>query len=631
VSPSDEATLVKQAVDIVDVIGQFVPLRRSGNRHLGLCPFHQEKTPSFQVDAENQFYYCFGCGSGGDVLSFVMKHQNLSFGEALSYLADRYHIDLPEKEHSHGVSGAVTEEARKEREQLSKVLQLAADFFYSQLHHSETGKVARDYIRQRALPDAVVETERLGYAPAQWDGLLKHLKGLGVDAEAGITAGLLARGGKDKDRVYDRFRNRLIFPITNERGQIVAFGGRSLAAETQDEPKYLNSPETPVYHKGRMLYQLARAREACRQVRQVVLVEGYMDLLSFHAHELYRVVATLGTALTTQQVRLLSRVADEVVMAYDGDDAGEKAMLRGLPLFLQEEVPVVCVRFPDGMDPDDFLKTRGLAAFEALVQHGEDLGTYAIRKALDGWDGTTNGKGKVLSELQPLFDSVRQPLLKAEYLRLISDRLSLSEKVIQSQLEHGKHHAGSTGYGGYAGSTTRQAGHAAKAPGPSRRAVASRISRTESLEEKILRMMVKYPDLIEDVRASDAITYFQEPRLKAIAEVLAHIPCPSPGVTLAASVYDALQDLELKELFTRFLLESADICEARVQLHDWLGALLEREIKQKRMELRAPLRQAEHEGNSEQVRQLLLQIQNLCSAKKRVKILPENVQGERNR
>ncbi len=216
-----------------------------------------------------------------------------------------------------------------------------------------------------------------------------------------MKAGLLARSSRDQGRCYDRFRNRLIFPIRDERSRVVAFGGRILGSETQDEPKYLNSPENPVFHKGRMLYQFARAREACRQVRQVLLVEGYMDLLAFHAQGFYRVVATLGTALTSHQVRLLSRHVDEVVFAYDGDEAGERAMLRALPLFLQEELAVSCIRFPEQMDPDDFLRTKGLAAFEDLVQRREDLGAYAIRKALETWDGTMTGKTKVLGELQP--------------------------------------------------------------------------------------------------------------------------------------------------------------------------------------------------------------------------------------
>ena len=231
---------------------------------------------------------------------------------------------------------------------------------------------------------------------------------------------------------------RLIFPIRDERGAIVAFGGRILSQDEKNEPKYLNSPETPVYHKGRMLYQYAVAREACRKVRQVLLVEGYMDLLAFHAQGFYRVAATLGTALTSQQVRLLSRMCDEVVLAYDGDDAGERAMLRALPLFLSEELSVSCIRFPDGLDPDDFLKKFGLAELERLIEHREELGAYAVRKAVSSWDGSSAGRVQIFSELQPIFQTVRQPLLKSEYLRIIADRFSITEEVAEAQLLHEK-------------------------------------------------------------------------------------------------------------------------------------------------------------------------------------------------
>jgi len=417
---SDAATLVKEAADIVDVVGQVVKLRRVGNRYLGLCPFHQEKTPSFQVDAENQLYYCFGCGSGGDILSFVMKSQNIAFGEALQSLAERYHVHLPEEEPSHA-----QREAKREADGLYLVLEAANQFFTGQLHHSPAGELARRTIEQRGLPARVVEEQRLGYAPNRWDGLLQHLRQSGLDPQLGVKAGLLVISAGE--RLYDRFRHRLIFPITNDRGKVVAFGGRSLDGS---DPKYLNSPETALYHKGRMLYNLGRAREACRQTRQVVLVEGYMDLLAFHCQGFYRVVATLGTALTAQQVRLLARLADEVVLLYDADAAGERAMIRALPLFLQERLAVTCPKLPAGMDPDDFLKAEGLEGLDRILRDRQDLGQVAVEQILAGWDGTTAGKTTIIDELQPLLDAVQQPVLYDEYLRLAGGRLALSAAVI---------------------------------------------------------------------------------------------------------------------------------------------------------------------------------------------------------
>ena len=603
---SDIATLVKQAVDIVEVVGQVVPLRRAGSRHVGLCPFHHEKTPSFYVDSNSQLYHCFGCGAGGDVLSFVMKHQNLPFADAIQQLADRYHINLPKKDSRDPQASKLAEAARDEQEQIYKVITLAADFFYRQLQDAQIGKPAREYLFKRALPPTLAETERLGYALPQWDGLVKHFQDRRVDPSLGVKAGLLSRSSRDQGRFYDRFRNRLMFPIRDERGRVVAFGGRILAGESGDEPKYLNSPEHPVFQKGRMLYQLARAREACRQVRQVVLVEGYMDLLAFHAQDFYRVAATLGTALTPHQVRLLSRHFEEVVLAYDGDEAGERAMRRALPLFLQEELAVSCIRFPERMDPDDFLRNEGLAAFEGLLQRREDLGAYAIRKTLETWDGTVTGKARVLAELQPIYQNARQPVLKSEYRRLIADRLSLSERVIQDQLQHEKRLS----------SRPRPA-----APPPAPRTFAH----LHSLEENILRVMIQHPDLIGKVTESRALDCFQETVLKSIAEVLTQSPYPPEGAFNPHLVYDRLPDPDLKECFTRLLLDPYDLSEACLQMQDWLDAVRKRDRRQRHCDLREALRQAEQRGDQAQIRELLAEIQGLNFSKKKTADSRDNV------
>ncbi len=605
VNSSDLATLVKQSVDIIDVIGQVVPLRRTGNRHVGLCPFHQEKTPSFAVDSNNQFYHCFGCGSGGDVLSFVMKYQNLPFMDAVRYLAERYHIALPQMDLERGVSPGALEAARREKEELYAVLHASGDFFRKQLHHSESGRSAREYLLKRGLPQRVVEEEGLGYAPPGWDGLVSHLRKSGTDLELGVKAGLFARSPRDGTRFYDRFRNRLMFPIKDDRGRIVGFGGRILASDARDEPKYLNSPETLVYQKGRMLYQLFRAREACRDLRQVVLVEGYMDLLAFHVHEYYRVVATLGTALTPQQVRLLKRMADEVILAYDADEAGNKAMIRALPLFLQEEMPVSCVHFPKGMDPDDFLRAEGLAGFEHLVRQRQELGTFAMRRILDGWDGSVSGKAGIIAELKPLFEATRQPVLRAEYLRLVSDRLSLSEETVEQQL----------GYGARRPFKWSSGRH---------RTCASREEGTPSLEESIVRLMIKYPELIETVDSSGALEFFRELPLKAIAAALIEALDEKPVGLVPRTAYDALSDDETRGLYTQFMLDTAEIHEPRIHMEDWLEALLGRKTRWECFDLQEALRRAENAGDVREVKCILARIQELGSMRKKGRAASEN-------
>jgi len=604
VTDSGIATLVKQAVDIVEVIGRAVHLRRSGNRHVGLCPFHQEKTPSFQVDADNQLYYCFGCGTGGDVLNFVMKHQNLTFTDAVKYLSDRYNIQLPQKDHA--VRGDLLLASQEERRRILEAIECSADFFYTQLHIAPEGRTAREYIAGRGLPEEVVESQRLGYAPARWDGLFEHLKKKGVEPALAVKAGLLSQSSNDPSKFFDRFRNRLIFPIRDERGTIVAFGGRILSKDEQNEPKYLNSPETPVYHKGRMLYQYAVAREACRQVRQVLLVEGYMDLLAFHAKGFHRVAATLGTALTSQQVRLLSRMCDEVVLAYDGDDAGERAILRALPLFLQEELSVSCIRFPEGLDPDDFLKRFGLPELERLIKQRDELGAYTIRKAVSTWDGSSAGRTQVFSELQPIFQRVRQPLLKAEYLRIIADRFSITEEVAEAQLLHEKR--------GRPDSGRRQSGSFNSRKQPE----------IMPPEEGIVRIMIKYPALRACVRESGALVCFVESRLSTLAGVLCQAGFCSVEESSSFSIYDMLREPDLQELYSRYVLEDYGLDEPEMQLRDWLGALPKKIEKMRMNELRQALLEAESKGDRTQRTNILVEIRNRC-AKTNVGDFPDNV------
>jgi DNA primase len=545
------------------------------------------------VDADNQLYYCFGCGTGGDVLSFVMKHQNLTFADALKYLSDRYNIPLPQRDRA--VPDDMLLAWQQERKKILAAVDCSAEFFYRQLHIAREGRLAREYIAKRGLPKEVVESQKLGYAPAGGDQLFSHLKDSGFDPELAVKAGLLSRSSNDPSKFFDRFRNRLIFPIKDERGAIVAFGGRILSQDEENEPKYLNSPETPLYHKGRMLYQYAVARQACSKARQALLVEGYMDLLAFHAQGFYRVTATLGTALTSQQVRLLSRMCDEVVLAYDGDDAGEKAMLRALPLFLSEELSASCIRFPDGLDPDDFLKKYGLAELERLIEHREELGAYAVRKAVSSWDGSSAAKVQIFSELRrDIFQNVRQPLLESDYIKIIADRFSVSERVVREQLSHEKRGR----------------------PEPVRTSPGQigdrRQPEIKSPEEGVIRLMISYPDLVECVRESDVLCCFEESKLAAMADLLCKAGFCSAEEYDSSSVYELLRESDLDELYTRYRLEQYKIEQPKVQLQDWLAALAQKRMAKKKMKkLLQSLREAETKGDRDQVTNLLMEIRNL--------------------
>lgn len=590
---SDAVTRIKQAVDILDLIGGVVSLRRLGTRYVGLCPFHREKTPSFQVDVAQGLFYCFGCGAGGDVITFAMRHWNLTFPEAIKALADRYHVPLPEN-----IPGS----SKKKRELLStlaQVLEIARDFFAHRLQHPEQGRVAREYIAARGLPSEVVQEQRLGYAPPGWNHLLRHLQLKGIDPALAVRSGLVVQS--EKGTFYDRFRHRLIFPITAPDGSLVAFGGRSLDGT---EPKYLNSPETDLYHKGRTLYQYATAMEACRTSRQVIVVEGYMDLLAFHARGFRRVVATLGTALTPHQVRLLQRLADEVVLVYDGDASGQKAMLRALPLFLRQGLAASCLTLPFGMDPDDYLKAHGLEAFTALLPTRRELLHFAVDAVASTWNGSSQDKVRVVKECADLVSDVQDPVLREDMARLLGTRLFLSENAVLRHFSH-----------------TAENASAQRVSPRSRTALApSTTLQVPSAEETILRLIVQYPTLAELARDLGVLEYLEPSSEATVLEALLRQSTIATQEGFSpASV--TLPDEPSQSLWARLMMEKnenpLDENAARLLLEERIHSLHIRHQRKKLEEIRAALIHADLSGDPLARKKLLEAYQTLCAAHRR--------------
>lgn len=385
---------VKEQADIVQIIGEHVDLKRSGVRYLGNCPFHQEKTPSFSVHPGQQFYYCFGCGASGDVFSFMMNYHNMEFPDALKSLAQRYQIALPEKKRS-----AREIEQKQQRDAMFAVNMQAARLFRRYLLESPEADKARLYLKQRGIGEQLQEKYLLGYAPATekqgWNFLGSRLEAEAV--KPAVETGLLAK--KEKGGTYDRFRDRIIFPILDRKGRVAGFGGRILG---NDNPKYLNSPESLVYDKGRMLFGLYHQRDAIRTSRQAVLVEGNFDLLSLLAHGLETVVAPLGTALTKQQIRLLKPLVDEVVLLFDGDAAGLKAAERVVTLFLAEQVSARVAILPEQHDPDTFVRENGLRSLKEKIEQAETLPEFVLQRLVDHHGLTLDGKMRIVEDLRPL-------------------------------------------------------------------------------------------------------------------------------------------------------------------------------------------------------------------------------------
>lgn len=399
---------LKSSVDIVRTIGEYVRLKRLGStgRYLGLCPFHNEKTPSFNVSADKQFYKCFGCGKGGDVFSFVMEIEGLGFYEALKLLAERNSIPMPKER-------IADDPESRRRASLQELNELAARHFRDQLYASP-GETARAYLNKRGVGQKLAEEFALGYSDSQ-NGLVKLFEREGIPADLWEPSGLILKRN-DGPGYFDRFRHRLMFPITNESGKVIAFGGRSLG---DDQPKYLNSPETPIYRKSHILYNLHRAREGARKSGRFVLVEGYMDVIGVHATGIREVVASCGTALRPEQIASMKRHADHVIVNFDPDTAGANATERSVSLLLEENLHLRVCSLPGGLDPDEFAKEHGADAYREALERSPNYFYWLAARARERFD-TRNAEGR-LEAFRFLMPSILKLPGKLERLAVVND------------------------------------------------------------------------------------------------------------------------------------------------------------------------------------------------------------------
>ena len=419
----DAVQRVKDAAQIVDIIGECVSLKRAGSNMKGLCPFHGEKTPSFMVNPARQSFHCFGCGEGGDVLSFMMKYYNLTFPETIKQLAQRYQITLPEQQ--------FTSEDKKKAEKRQKLFdanERATRVYHEYLLNNPDAAPAREYLNKREIPQEKIIDFKLGYAPESWDFLSNKVSKSSITQAEAEEAGLLVR--KDGGRFYDRFRDRVLFPIFELTGRVVGFGGRILG---EGEPKYLNTPETLIFDKSRMLFGLFQNRDAIRKARQAVVVEGNFDLLALVSFGLENVVAPLGTALTQPQIRLLKGYADEVILLFDGDEAGIKAAMRSVPLFLAEQVAARVALLPAMHDPDTYIRAHGREGLEKFIVDALPILEFAFEHLKDKHGVSMTGKGKILEELEPLIHaSGSSPFQQSVLISEFSNKLGLDpEQVMQ--------------------------------------------------------------------------------------------------------------------------------------------------------------------------------------------------------
>lgn len=410
---------IKEENDIVDIISESVRLKKAGRSFSGLCPFHNEKSPSFSVSQEKQIYKCFGCGESGNVITFVMKNKNMNFIDAVKYLADRANILLEDEKRVNPIA--------KKKELLYKVNVEAGRFFFSNLR---SNKMAMEYFLNRGIRQETIKRFGLGYAKDSWNSLLFHLRKLGFSENILLEAGLVLTSEKTGNK-YDRFRNRVMFPVFDYRGKVIGFGGRVL---DDSKPKYLNSPETLVFQKGTNLYGLNFAIKSNMKERYFIIVEGYMDLISLHQHGITNVVASLGTALTVNQARLLKRYADKVIISYDADVAGQTATMRGLEILKDVGFDVRVLSIPQGKDPDEYVRSNGRDAFMKLINEAEGLVEYRIKKAGENINfKDSNDLVKYGKKVTEILAKVN-PIEKDIYIKKISENTGIREQALYDLL-----------------------------------------------------------------------------------------------------------------------------------------------------------------------------------------------------
>ncbi len=418
------ADRVKQQADIVRVVGEYVRLKKSGQNFTGLCPFHNEKTPSFAVHPVKQIYHCFGCGVGGDVFSFVMEMDKITFPEAVRAVAEKCGIAVPAPRER-------TPEERRENQVRASLVELhreAAVFFTQQLNNTPEGRAAKAYLLDRGLDSEAMARFGLGFAPSGGEALLRAFAKKYPDKVLEVS-GLFSRD--QNGRLFDRFRRRVMFPIANESGKIVAFGGRALG---DDLPKYLNSPETPIYTKSNVLYHLDRAKEALRQRDFAVLVEGYMDAIAVARAGVSNVVASCGTSLTEPQVKLLSRFTRRIIVNYDPDAAGQAATERSLAILLEQGAEVRVLALPGGKDPDSFIRAEGSAAYTKLLNEAPPYVDYLISRARKMDMSTAEGKLRAVNFLLPYVQRIPDRILRSEWATRIAQQLRIEEPVLRESM-----------------------------------------------------------------------------------------------------------------------------------------------------------------------------------------------------
>lgn len=587
--PDDQIEQVRSVANIVEVVSAHVPLTRKGQNHWGLCPFHSEKSASFTVHEQKQIFHCFGCGEGGNVFSFVMKMEGASFPEAVNQLAERYGIPLTVTD------GKLSAQKKSERERVSRVNDMAQTFFARQMQRAQADGVqtpneVATYLQRRGLDEEAVQAFELGWAPDEWQALSGHLQEQGVSRDDLLLSGVAVKGQR-AGGLYDRFRGRLMFPIRDAAGVVVGFGGRVLGT---GEPKYLNSPETPLYHKGRVLYGLHRARAGGKRPERICVVEGYMDVIACHRHGIDWAVAPLGTALTEDHARLLTRFTDRVDLVFDGDAAGKSAAYKAINVLAGTGLEVWVVSLPKGEDPDSVAQREGSEQLARRLNAGKPMLDFLLDAAVDGTAGMpVERRLKAAEPLMSVLERITDPLRKGHYLARLAEALGIHEGEFRRAFARRQ------------GARRNRTASAPSAPEP--------VQPLPYGEDMLLHLLcqgqVEAKWLFERVSPGS----FTAPAARQVAELLEH---KTQGGARAETILDGLQDApEAMALVTRWLntdvtvegepMECAQAC---------ISDLMRREQREVSHRLLHEIRKAEADGDTGRLMALLRQKEALAKA-----------------
>lgn len=595
--PEEVISDIKNATDIVRVVSETVQLKKTGSNFAGLCPFHSEKTPSFTVSPIKQIYYCFGCGAGGSVFNFVMKRDGLSFPEAVRALGSRCGIEVPERPMS-----AEEKEKIGVREKIFLANRLAADFF-SQTLKGPAGAEALAYLFRRGITEATIDRFGLGYAPDAWDAVSGCLASHRVPVDIAVSSGLLI--AKETGRYYDRFRNRIVFPIRDTAMQVSGFGGRVMDDAL---PKYLNSPETPVYHKARSLYGLPAAREGIRQSKTAFVVEGYFDVLALFQSGITQVTATLGTALTRDHVRLLSRCgAERFVLVFDSDAAGIRAALRSVPVFQKEYMTAKVLVLPTGHDPDSFVRESGPEAFLALSDKAMDLVEFLMEASIRRHGLSVEGRLKVLADMAEPLLAMEDRVARSLYIRVLADKVGIDEEAVSEKIHQGP--------GG------RPPGSGPWAAGPEQPVRPMPVA--NSLELQIVSMLVRYMGIHPYCRDVGLTEYFEDPGLKEICSLA--LAYDGPPEAMTDWFLMNLREAGQRELVARLAIDEFPV------IHQRCVALIDQYVRKKNRlgdDLSKRIRDAEARGDHELLLALLEEKRRFSQALKRRQVEARKVKHQ---